>query len=488
MTSSGIICEGLAEVLPIETNEVFYNPVQVFNRDLSIVAVSVFARESSKNSGPVYVKRKGQADSADISVFEGLAASGLRSVRYCKELQFGSFAIRANDIEAAAVERINRNIDHNKVREKKIEAINSDAIIHLQTNRNIYDVIDLDPYGSVSPFLDSALASIKHGGLLCITSTDGGVLCGNQVDLSYIRYGGFSLKRDYCHEMGIRVLLHAINQAAGRYKRAINVLAAFSIDFYFRIFVQVLDSPESSLASVDKIGFVFQCCRCEYHSIQPISGRPDGVTKAPKPARVVSPSSCPECTGQLTIGGPIWIGPIYHPEFVDKCLDVVENERESFPGISCWQKINGLLHGLKSELVDVPLFYSIPGLVQAIKCSPPKLRVFTHHLNQLGYRVGFSHRTTNAFKTDAPAVVVFDLIRNYVGFLKSENPKLEVKPMVPEILAKQIKTQFSSIDWNLKIATPSVPIYLPNPKAFWGPKPRAFTTAEQEERKRMKID
>ena len=35
------ITEGLATVLPIETNEVFYNPAQVFNRDLSILAISV---------------------------------------------------------------------------------------------------------------------------------------------------------------------------------------------------------------------------------------------------------------------------------------------------------------------------------------------------------------------------------------------------------------------------------------------------------------
>jgi tRNA (guanine26-N2/guanine27-N2)-dimethyltransferase len=82
MKPSGIIREGLAEVLPIETNEVFYNPVQVFNRDLSILVVSVFARESRSNSGSLYVKKKKRESGSDekMSVFEGLAASGLRSV------------------------------------------------------------------------------------------------------------------------------------------------------------------------------------------------------------------------------------------------------------------------------------------------------------------------------------------------------------------------------------------------------------------------
>lgn len=38
-----------------------------------------------------------------------------------------------------------------------------------------YDVIDLDPYGSPSIFLDSAVQSVSDGGLLCVTGN--AVLC-----------------------------------------------------------------------------------------------------------------------------------------------------------------------------------------------------------------------------------------------------------------------------------------------------------------------
>lgn len=40
-----------------------------------------------------------------------------------------------------------------------------------------FDVIDLDPYGTVCPFLDSAMHSCNDT-LLCITCTDSRVLCG----------------------------------------------------------------------------------------------------------------------------------------------------------------------------------------------------------------------------------------------------------------------------------------------------------------------
>ena len=42
-----------------------------------------------------------------------------------------------------------------------------------------YDVIDLDPYGTASPFLDAAVQAVEDGGLLCVTCTDMPVLSGN---------------------------------------------------------------------------------------------------------------------------------------------------------------------------------------------------------------------------------------------------------------------------------------------------------------------
>ena len=42
-----------------------------------------------------------------------------------------------------------------------------------------FDCIDLDPYGSPSIFLDSAIRSVKNGGLLLVTATDAGPLCGS---------------------------------------------------------------------------------------------------------------------------------------------------------------------------------------------------------------------------------------------------------------------------------------------------------------------
>jgi tRNA (guanine26-N2/guanine27-N2)-dimethyltransferase len=50
------------------------------------------------------------------------------------------------------------------------------------------DVVDLDPYGSASPFIDAAIGSIADGGLLCVTCTDLAVLAGSQYpEKAYVR-------------------------------------------------------------------------------------------------------------------------------------------------------------------------------------------------------------------------------------------------------------------------------------------------------------
>ena len=73
-----------------------------------------------------------------------------------------------------------------------------------------FDVIDLDPYGSCSIFLDGA-----------------------------VQYGANCPKTPFCHELAVRILLYTIQMTAARYGRSMEVLGAFQIDFYVRCFVRM---------------------------------------------------------------------------------------------------------------------------------------------------------------------------------------------------------------------------------------------------------
>lgn len=104
---------------------------------------------------------------------------------------------------------------------------------------NQFDVIDLDPYGCPSIFLDSAVQAVKDGGLLLVTATDMAVLAGNSPETCYSKYGAVSLRIKSCHEMALRILLQCIEAHANRYGRYIVPLISLSADFYVRVFVRV---------------------------------------------------------------------------------------------------------------------------------------------------------------------------------------------------------------------------------------------------------
>ena len=86
--------------------------------------------------------------------------------------------IVANDISKRAVASIQRNVIANSV-SHLVTPSHSDATMVMYNHRskeNRFDVVDLDPYGSPTPFLDGAVQSVEEGGLLCVTATDLAVL------------------------------------------------------------------------------------------------------------------------------------------------------------------------------------------------------------------------------------------------------------------------------------------------------------------------
>jgi tRNA (guanine26-N2/guanine27-N2)-dimethyltransferase len=109
MDSTKSITEGSATVC-FKEGKVFYNKVQEFNRDLSILAINSFQKH--------YLGRP-------VKIAECLSATGLRSLRYAKEIDSVDFIV-ANDLDAAACEAISRNVASNLC-EKTVRVSNFDA-------------------------------------------------------------------------------------------------------------------------------------------------------------------------------------------------------------------------------------------------------------------------------------------------------------------------------------------------------------------------
>ncbi len=93
-----------------EAPPVFYNPVQEFNRDISILAINTYLR----------TRRAAGEKLEEVRVLEGLAATGLRSIRFIKEIP-DITKIVINDFDPKAVESIKKNLEFNQVDLTKVQ-------------------------------------------------------------------------------------------------------------------------------------------------------------------------------------------------------------------------------------------------------------------------------------------------------------------------------------------------------------------------------
>jgi tRNA (guanine26-N2/guanine27-N2)-dimethyltransferase len=175
------ITEGSATMLYNSSSEVFYNPVQILNRDLSVTVLRLWDRFRRQNATTKEIKREWakqlKAESGDpsqpippeklnsytelpgLKILEALSASGLRSIRYAKEVP-NIDEILVNDIDKAAVDCIERNVEFNGLDGDKVKpniADANDVMFEHRHSHKQFDVVDLDPYGTASPFIGTSL-------------------------------------------------------------------------------------------------------------------------------------------------------------------------------------------------------------------------------------------------------------------------------------------------------------------------------------------
>lgn len=95
--------------------------MQEFNRDISICVLNTFLKNLKTEPAPkIPAKKKKQMEQEPslrdkkIRILEALSATGLRSIRYAKEIP-GVDEIIANDLMDTAVDMIKKNVKLNDV-------------------------------------------------------------------------------------------------------------------------------------------------------------------------------------------------------------------------------------------------------------------------------------------------------------------------------------------------------------------------------------
>ncbi|KAG7002082.1 tRNA (guanine(26)-N(2))-dimethyltransferase [Physcia stellaris] len=564
-----VVSEGLAEILKLKkegttttakTQSVFYNPIQQFNRDLSVLAIRAFAEdlavirrlrkekqiarqaqgvqqgrkrkrvgastegnnveqtldaavkrskpddldkpdpaptleetdqasvvrsepavtrdgESGNDAGLIPTGPKALTSPKSIPepkptfrVLDALSATGLRALRYAKEIPMVT-SITANDLSSAAIASIKLNVQHNVVGEV-VKPTTGDARAHmynaasspLQADQRLYQVIDLDPYGTAAPFFDAAVQALADGGLLCVTCTDAGVFASaGYLEKTYSQYGGLPFKGPQSHEGGLRLILHAVATSAARYGIAIEPLLSLSIDFYARLFIRIKKSPAEVKLLAGKTMVVYNCdTGCGAWTTQFLAHTKEKKAKNGdsfyKFSLAQAPSSTPHCAHcgfKTHLSGPMWGGPLHNPWYIQRILDMVPLLDKKIYATT--PRIEGMLTLARDEaILDEPTsepkspkpdppsndpaesaeiqttqplqafpslpasnranhpFFVIPShLASIIHCTSPSDAGMRGALMHLGYRTSRSHTKPGSIVTDAPWNVIWEIMREY---------------------------------------------------------------------------
>mmetsp|Transcript_20210 Transcript_20210/g.49575 ORF Transcript_20210/g.49575 Transcript_20210/m.49575 type:complete len:558 (-) Transcript_20210:50-1723(-) len=518
-----------------QESTVFYNPVQVQNRDLSILMISLYAerraiRRAVKKKRKELNKEKLSKEEKEkqltefeknidvdellktraedgLTIFEALAASGLRSVRYWNEIA-GVKHVTINDLEEAAVKRARGNIKNNKLddvllesnaeREHGICINHGDATHEMYMARRpntasnltptqkkqqpMWNVIDLDPYGSAAPFLDGAVQGVESGGLLCVTCTDMAALGGSHPETAYGRYAGLPIQSaKYLQEMALRLLLHTISVSAARYGRTIRPVLSVGMAFYVRVFVEVNDDKKGVTDLSLNIGHVYQSTKCSTFVTLP-HGQMGGKKKNVYQSIRLDPGSCPQTGAPFKVGGPIWLGKLHDQDVIKTALERLSHDSGSSPKmemIATRKRLIGLLTSV-SEEIDAPLYHTIPDLCRTLCVNSPSLKTMKAAITNAGFQVSGYHKEPQALKTDAPNDVIWDIMR---AWAKENPPKKQPAEDSPaaKILAidPSIEVDFS-IPKSMK-GTDKVARFPRNPEKHWGPKRRANNMVKSDD-------
>ncbi len=306
--------EGKARIK--HSDKAFLNPIAKFMRDVSIAFVAGVAGKSTK-------------------ILDATTATGIRGIRYYLETE--SKDITLLDINEKAYEQAKKNASFNKV---KAKVLNKSIQEFANTTNTGFEMIDLDPFGGISPYVYDLMKLCRDGTYFMLTATDGAVLCGAHTKACLKLYDAQPMHNELCQETGIRIMIGYVARVAAQFDYGIDVIMALSQAHYMRVFLKLKSGADAASDSVSKLGYAYYCGHC-------------GTRYTNTGAIAKPPIACCEKSSSSTlVSGKMWLGRLYDKDTVAKVRSAIEKADADKQGMRLLDTIIGEY--------DVPLHYSIP--------------------------------------------------------------------------------------------------------------------------------
>ncbi len=323
----------------------FYNPAMELNRDVSIAMVQWLLSTSERKH---------------FSLLDGLAATGVRGIRFSNELT-GSFDVTINDWSEESFLVIKKNVKEKSLDNVTCKNQNLNALLLDEK----FDYIDVDPFGSPVSFIDSAMKSIRHHGIIAVSATDTACLCGVYPKVCLRRYAAYPLHGPVMHEIGLRILLGFVGREAAKHEVGIQPILSYKTDHYMRLYVRVHRNIPSANETAKMI--------------QPL------LKKDVYPFK-----------DEQGFIGPLWTGSLHTKEIITTLKQITEEKV-----LGSTKKMMKLC-SLFEEEADASLFYYTTNeLGSLLRCSPPSLDRLWETFHNCDIPIFHTQFDPTGFKTPA---------------------------------------------------------------------------------------
>ncbi|MFC3477539.1 tRNA (guanine(26)-N(2))-dimethyltransferase [Halobacterium litoreum] len=337
-------------------DDVFFNETQELNRDLTVATLSAYRDREPRAA----------------SYLDAMTASGIRGVRAAANDWDATLA----DLDPDAVELARENLARNDLDGEVVQR-NVNSLLHDQ--ERVFDVVDVDPFGSPIPFADATFANARN--LVCVTATDTAPLCGAHFESGVRKYSAVPRNTEYHAEMGLRVLLSALARTAARYDVGVTPILSHVSDHYVRTYLDLSHRATDANETLDELGYVYHCQQCLHREHE------FGLLSDPR-------DECAHCGGeQVLTAGPVWLGPAHEEAFVARVREHLTEDMGKA------ERASKLLTTIEGELHE-PTHFDQHRLYG--RWSEPAIGMdeFLDQLRDAGLDASRTHFGGTTFKTD----------------------------------------------------------------------------------------
>ncbi len=355
---------------------VFYNPRMRFGRDIAVVFAQAYSRLRGLR---------------DYVIVEPLAGSGVRAVRYAVE---AGARVVANDIDPDSAMLIKVNAERNRVADR-VYVYNLDAneLLSSLRRRGIKPaIIDIDPFGSPAPFLDTAIQALGPGGVIAATATDTAPLSGTHPRALRRRYQVRPGRTAWEKEQAVRVLAGYIIRRAASHEYGVRILLAYYADYYVRVYAELRRGASRADESLRSLGYGLYCSDCGYTAI---AGS--------------EPPGCPYCGSRAAVVvGPLYSGPLCEKRLVQEMARIAEEQAET---LAEGGRAARFLTSFLEECDIGRPYYRVDRVASILSVNMPSPSRIAEELRRLGYRAARTTFDPRGVKTEAPHWLFLETLR-----------------------------------------------------------------------------